>query len=100
MRIGTNPPPAAQPPPVIDPEPQPVSAPVSDKRKSQRKVVLLRQKLFHEIELFARMMHCDDCVENLRIGYGIAVLRVPPIPEFEITVEERHARDQAVVAND
>ena len=41
------------------------------------------------------MMHCDDCVENLRTGYGIAVLRVPPVPEFEITVEEKHARDQA-----
>ena len=90
-----EPPPAVKPPPVTDPESQPVSAPVSDKRKSQRKVKLLRNKLFHEIELFARMMHCDNCVENLRIGYGIAVLRVPPIPEFEITVEERHARDQA-----
>ena len=90
-----EPPPATQPPPVVDPQPQPISVPVSDKRKSQRKVILLRNKLFHEIEVFARMMHCDDCVENLRIGYGIAVLRVPPIPEFEITTEERHARDQA-----
>ena len=88
-------PPAIQPQPVVDPEPQPVSTTGSDKRKSQRKVILLRKKLFHEIELFARMMHCDDCVENLRTGYGIAVLRVPPVPEFEITVEERHARDQA-----
>ena len=88
-------PPAIQPQPVVDPEPQPVSTTGSDKRKSQRKVILLRNKLFHEIELFARMMHCDDCVENLRTGYGIAVLRVPPVPEFEITVEERHARDQA-----
>ena len=88
-------PPAIQPPPVVGPEPQPASTTGGDKRKSQRKVILLRNKLFHEIELFARMMHCDYCVENLRIGYGIAVLRVPPIPEFEITVEERHARDQA-----
>ena len=90
-----EPPSAAQPPPVIDPESQPASTTGGDKRKSQRKVILLRNKLFHEIELFARMMHCDDCVENLRTGYGIAVLRVPPVPEFEITVEERHARDQA-----
>ena len=90
-----EPPPATQPPPVVDPKPQPDSAPVSDRRKSQRKVILLRKKLFHEIEVFARMMHCDDCVENLRTGYGIAVLRVPPVPEFEITVKERHARDQA-----
>ena len=88
-------PPAIQPPPVVDPEPQPVSTTGSDKRKSQRKVILLRKKLFHEIQLFARMMHCDDCVENLRTGYGIAVLRIPPVPEFEITVEEKHARDQA-----
>ena len=88
-------PPAIQPPPVVGPEPQPASTTGGDKRKSQRKVILLRNKLFHEIELFARMMHCDDCVENLRTGYGIAVLRVPPVPEFEITVEERHARDQA-----
>ena len=90
-----EPPLAAQPPPVIDLEPQPASTTGGDKRKSQRKVILLRNKLFHEIDLFARMMHCDDCVENLRTGYGIAVLRVPPIPEFEITAEERHARDQA-----
>ena len=90
-----EPPPAIQPPPVVGPEPQPASTTGGDKRKSQRKVILLRNKLFHEIELFARMMHCDDCVENLRTGYGIAVLRVPPVPEFEITVEERHARDQA-----
>ena len=90
-----EPPPTAQSQPVVDSEPQPASTPRSDKRKSQRKVILLRQKLFHEIEVFARMMHCDDCVENLRTGYGIAVLRVPPIPEFEITAEERHARDQA-----
>ena len=89
------PPPTAPPPPGVGTEPQPASTPQSDKRKSQRKVILLRKKLFHEIELFARMMHCDDCVENLRTGYGIAVLRVPPIPEFEITAEERHARDQA-----
>ena len=88
-------PPAIQPPPVVGPELQPASTTGGDKRKSQRKVILLRNKLFHEIELFARMMHCDDCVENLRTGYGIAVLRVPPVPEFEITVEERHARDQA-----
>ena len=88
-------PPAIQPPPVVGPEPQPASTTGGDKRKSQRKVILLRNKLFHEIELFARMMHCDGCVENLRTGYGIAVLRVPPVPEFEITVEERHARDQA-----
>ena len=90
-----EPPPAAQRPPIIDPEPQPASPTGSDKRKSQRKVILLRKKLFHEIEVFARMIHCDDCVENLRTGYGIAVLRVPPIPEYEITAEERHARDQA-----
>ena len=90
-----DPPPTAPPPPVVCPAPQPASTPQSDKRKSQRKVILLRKKLFHEIELFARMMHCDDCVENLRTGYGIAVLRVPPISEFEITAEERHARDQA-----
>ncbi len=90
-----EPPPVTHSQPVIDPDPQPASTPGSDKRKSQRKVILLRNKLFHEIELFARMMHCDECVENLRTGYGIAVLRVPPIPEFEITAEERHARDQA-----
>ena len=88
-------PPATQSQPIVDTAPQPVSTPRSDRRKSQRKVILLRNKLFHEIEVFARMMHCDDCVENLRTGYGIAVLRIPPIPEFEITVEERHARDQA-----
>ena len=41
------------------------------------------------------MTHCDNCVENLRTGYGIAVLRVPATPEFQITIEERHARDQA-----
>ena len=90
-----EPPPATQSPPVVDPESQPASTTGVDKRKSQRKVILLRNKLFHEIELFARMMHCDNCVENLRTGYGIAVLRVPPVPEFEITVKERHARDQA-----
>ena len=90
-----EPPPATQSQPVVDSEPQPASPTGSDKRKSQRKVILLRKKLFHEIEVFAQMMHCDDCVENLRTGYGVAVLRVPPIPEFEITVEERHARDQA-----
>ena len=87
--------PTTQQKPVVEPVPTPAPAPQSDKRKSQRKVMLLRKKLFHEVELFARMMHCDDCVENLRTGYGIAVLRVPPTPEFEITVEERHARDQA-----
>ena len=37
-------PPAIQPPPVVDPEPQPVSTTGSDKRKSQRKVILLRKK--------------------------------------------------------
>ena len=87
--------PTTQQKPVVEPVPTPAPAPQSDKRKSQRKVILLRKKLFHEVELFARMMHCDDCVENLRTGYGIAVLRIPPTPEFEITVEERHARDQA-----
>ena len=90
-----DPPPPAQSQPVVDSKPQPASPPRSDKRKSQRKVLLLRRKLFHEVELFARMMHCDNCVENLRAGFGIAVFRVPPIPEFEITAEERHARDQA-----
>ena len=90
-----EPPPVTHSRPVIDPDPQPTSTAGSDKRKSQRKVILLRKKLFHEIQLFARMMHCDDCVENLRTGYGIAVLRIPPVPEFEITVEEKHARDQA-----
>ena len=87
--------PTTQQKPVVDSDPQPSSIPGNDKRKSQRKVIQLRKKLFHEVELFARMMHCDDCVESLRTGYGIAVLRVPPVPEFEITVEERHARDQA-----
>ncbi len=90
-----EPPPTTQSQPVVDPKPHPDSPPRNDKRKSQRKVIQLRKKLFHEVELFARMMHCDDCVENLRTGYGIAVLKVPPVPEFEITVEERHARDQA-----
>ena len=90
-----EPPPVTHSQPVIDPDPQPTSTATVAKRKSQRKVILLRKKLFHEIQLFARMMHCDDCVENLRTGYGIAVLRVPQPPEFEITVEERHARDQA-----
>ena len=87
--------PTPQQKPVVESGPQPASTPGSDKRKTQRKVIHLRKKLFHEVELFARMMHCDDCVENLRTGYGIVVLRVPPVPEFEITVEERQARDQA-----
>ena len=87
--------PTPQQKPVVESGSQPDSTPGSDKRKTQRKVIHLRKKLFHEVELFARMMHCDDCVENLRTGYGIAVLRVPPVPEFEITVEERQARDQA-----